>query len=44
MELLCGGNAFPRLLRHRAELVAVRANVGDLVSNDQMVLGIDRRL
>lgn len=37
-------NSFPRLLRHLAQLVADRAHVGDLVSNDQMVLGIERRL
>ncbi|MNQ60183.1 hypothetical protein D3C85_744540 [compost metagenome] len=32
------------LLGHRAELITVVTHIGHFVRNDQMVLGIDRRL
>jgi hypothetical protein len=33
-----------RLLRHRRELAAIVADIGDLVSDDQVMLGVDSGL
>jgi hypothetical protein len=43
IELLRSENGL-RLLRHGGELRAIRADIGDLVRDDQMVLGLDRDL